>query len=126
MKGIHNYVSSFDVIRNANCKIELVDVVRCDDVHDLKQLERQFIENNDCVNIRVPSRSGNEYMRGYMREYRENHREDYNTKMREYMRNWGQELHVCECGSKVKTKSLKPHLKTKRHLQWETLDAQVV
>lgn len=41
--------------------IELLEEIEFDDKKQLKQVERKYIENNECININVPGRTLKEY-----------------------------------------------------------------
>ena len=148
LRGIGSYVMSFDIIKNNNYRIELVEEVNCSSKEELLVRERFHIENNECVNKVVPLRTDKEY---YL-----NHKEEMNQKSKEYyeknkehlkecQKKWVQEnkntesykkmkknnklkqkeLHgtiTCNCGSIVKnfTWDINRHEKTKKHKNFIT------
>tara|TARA_R110001606_G_scaffold3605_1_gene16115 strand:- start:139 stop:780 length:642 start_codon:yes stop_codon:yes gene_type:complete len=61
LEGKRNYVSSCDIIKNNDYKIELLELYPCNNRNELEARERLFIENNICVNKRIPSRNQKEY-----------------------------------------------------------------
>jgi len=72
------YVKSFDILKNGDYEIVLIEVYPCDSKNDLERRERYWIESMDCVNKVIPTRS--------KKEYKQNNREA----IQEYMRNWNE------------------------------------
>lgn len=50
--------SSIEIIKNGNYDIILVEIV--DNIDEIKDRERFYIENNDCININIPLRTQKE------------------------------------------------------------------
>tara|TARA_S200002703_G_scaffold148575_2_gene145419 strand:- start:3208 stop:3798 length:591 start_codon:yes stop_codon:yes gene_type:complete len=79
--------SSKILFTEGKCKIYLVEEYPCDNKHQLLQQERYYIENNDCINKRIPCRTKedlNKYYKKYRKEnkdiikqYREDNKEKY-------------------------------------------------
>jgi hypothetical protein len=59
--GKRRFITSFSVIENDNFNIELVENYPCTSKEELHRRERFYIENNDCVNKFIPTRTGPEY-----------------------------------------------------------------
>tara|TARA_R110001599_G_scaffold342754_1_gene564839 strand:- start:101 stop:766 length:666 start_codon:yes stop_codon:yes gene_type:complete len=59
-----------------NPQIELIENFPCNSKKELEQRERYFIENNECINIKIPGRT--------KQEYRENNKEIFKQKQNEY------------------------------------------
>jgi len=55
------YVYSFKVLECEDYKIELLEDYPCANVYQLKTRERYYIENNECVNKNIPTRTKKEY-----------------------------------------------------------------
>ena len=53
--------SSYKLFESGICKIYLVEKVSCEDKDELRQRERFYIENNECVNKNIPCRTKKEY-----------------------------------------------------------------
>ena len=66
--GKFHYLSSFDIIKNMSYEIILIEEVNCSNKEQLLKIEREHIEANECINIRIPSRSQKEYIE-YQKEY---------------------------------------------------------
>ena len=70
---------SRQIINRGNFQIELVENYSCETKHELHKRERFYIDNNECVNRIIPTRT--------QKEYRELHKE----KLKELNRTWEKE-----------------------------------
>ena len=73
-KGKRNSITSFQIIKNNNFNIVLVELCPGNSKDELPTRERIYIENNVCVNKKVPLRTGKEYYNDNKQEIREKHR----------------------------------------------------
>jgi hypothetical protein len=89
-----------------NLKIELLESYPCKNKNELETRERYYIENNDCVNKTIPTRSKNEYMK----EYHNAHKEQINEQK--------SKTYICECSSTITLGCKARHLRTKKHLEF--------
>jgi len=85
------YCTYFDIIKNNNCEIELIKFVIFKDKIELFQRERYYIENNNCINQKLPSRSRKEYAR---------------------------QRYICECGIDSAHDNKWRHEKSQRHINF--------
>jgi len=99
----YHYVTSFEIIKNNNYKIELIKFVIFKDKKKLHQIERFYIENNICVNKTIPTRTVKEYGKEY-RNINKDQIEELN-KIK----------YQCECGSSIRIDSKSRHFKTLTH-----------
>ena len=113
LKGNYCNVSSFEILKNNNYHIELIENVNCNDVYELRNRERYYIENCECINKYIPNRT---------REERKN-TEEYQIKnfiiqkkYREKHKDKIKEIVLCECGCEIRQNNLSRHKKTKKHL----------
>ena len=53
----HNYMTSFEIMKYASAKIELVEDYPCNTKKELLEKERFYIENNICCNSDIPGRN---------------------------------------------------------------------
>ena len=53
--------TSFEVLKNENYEIVLVELAPSNSKMELHQRERYHIENNECVNKQIPTRTDEEY-----------------------------------------------------------------
>ena len=85
------FVTSFNILQNENYNIILLE--ECDNItskEELRMRERYYIENNECVNKLIPTRTGKEYYidnKEKIKEYRKDNREHHKEYMKEYMKN---------------------------------------
>ena len=104
----YHYVSAFDVLQNSNYKIFLVETHPCNTKMELEMRERFFIENNDCVNKHIPTRTQHENY--------ENNKEVIKEKVREFRKN--SPRITCECGSVISKYDISKHNQTSKHLKY--------
>ena len=71
--------------------IELMENYPCDTKIELLKREKWYIENNECINIRIPTQTLNEN------------------------RNHIKNIIICECGCSSRKSAIKVHRKTKKH-----------
>ena len=110
LKGIHNNVKSFEIIKNDDYKIELIEICNIKTKQELLQRERYFIENSSCLNKTIPGRSRREY------------KDDNKDKIKEYYIANKDEINIkrnvkidCECGGKFTIRHKSCHFKTTKH-----------
>ena len=70
-------VKSFEVMGNDDYVIALVEPFPCDNKMELQQRERYYIENNDCVNKNIPTRTSAEYQIEHKERFAVLHAENY-------------------------------------------------
>ena len=61
LKGKCRFVTSFEIFKNNNYEIILIENYPCNFKDELHQRERFYIENNECVNKFIPCRTTEEY-----------------------------------------------------------------
>ena len=93
MNNNNNYITSYEVLKNGNYEILLIENYPCDSKYELLKKERYFIETMNCVNQIIPTRTKKEWI-------------DANRHNQT----------ICECGMRYTTKNKKDHLKTKQHI----------
>jgi hypothetical protein len=71
-----DFVSSFIIIENNNYNIILIEDCACEKKEQLLSKERFWIENTECVNLKIPLRTQKEW------------REDNKEKMKKYLKLW--------------------------------------
>ncbi len=126
--GTSNYMSSFLIIENNDYNIILVEKYPCEDKMELLKRERFYIDNNECVNIVIPTQTMNEYRKKYDKIYRAKNHEKileyekmYRAKNYEKIKNSNYkccEKHECICGGIYINKNKIKHEKTKKHLNY--------
>ena len=102
LKGLFNNVTSFDILKNNDYKIELLENCDIKTKQELLQRERYYIENNECLNKIVPGRNKKEYY-------------DVNKDKINIKRN---QMIDCECGRKYTIRNKARHLKSTKHQEF--------
>ncbi len=100
----HSFMTSFDIIKNNNYDIVLIEKCPCNDKEELHKKERFYIENMDCINICIPGRSKQESSKAT----REKHSEKIKQRKGKVC-----VCEVCNCNYTHNHKSR--HFKTKKH-----------
>jgi hypothetical protein len=108
INGKYHYVTSFELIKNNDCDIILLEDYSCENKQQLHARERKLIEDskNNCVNKNIPSRTHKEYYK----EYRNNNKQKLNE-----LKN---EKFDCICGGKYISCHRIRHFNTKLHLDY--------
>jgi len=130
--------ASFDIIKNNNYVILLVELYPCKSSDELRMREQYHIDlNADCFN-RNRAYATEEQKKEYIKEYYENNKEhlkeygkeyskEYYENNKEQTKIYGKEYrennkehlnqkHDCTCGGKYTTQNLSVHIKTKKHV----------
>jgi hypothetical protein len=87
LNGKHNYVSSFKILENDNYNIVLVEEFPCQNKNQLHARERYWIENTECVNMIIPTRTKKEWREDHKEEikiYLENNKEKISERWKQY------------------------------------------
>ena len=58
---LSGFCNSFKILQNGNYNIVLVKQIYCENMKELLDHERFFIENYECVNKNIPNRTKEEY-----------------------------------------------------------------
>ena len=146
----NNFCTSFKILEGGNYNIVLVEHYPCNSKEELLQRERFYIENNECVNRNIPTRTYEEYYKDYRllnaeklklygKHYREENKEKlhekkkmYNAlnaeKIKQYKKHYyetnNKVVVTCECGSSLLELNLLRHLKTKKHIAFINNDSK--
>ena len=138
LNGNHNYVSSFDIIKNGNYDIVLIESFTCNSKDELYAKERYWTNELDCVNRYKNQGLFNELgEKEYKKEYREINKDKINEKNKEYYEQninkilkYQEEYYVnhkdkicaykneknnCQCGGLYTHTNKSHHLKTIKH-----------
>jgi hypothetical protein len=65
LNGTGHYITSFEILKNDNYSIILLEVYSCDTKEQLNRKEREYIDNLECVNKYIPTRTHKEYYKKY-------------------------------------------------------------
>jgi hypothetical protein len=136
-KAPGNHCCSKDFI---NPEIILLENFPCNSKSELLIKEREYIENTDCVNLKLPCRTEKEWkeynkerrnkyyknnkeeLNKKKKEYREKNKEYYNGYMKEYREKNKEEINKkrreqfdCKCGGSFTPGHRARHFRTKKH-----------
>ncbi len=120
LEGVGGDMTSFEIIEKGNYEIVLVENYPCNSREELHRRERFYIENNECVNKRVPCRTRKEYYEEICekkKEYYEENREKILEKQKKYREDnrekilqKAKEKICCEiCGNEITKNHIKHH-----------------
>ena len=102
------------IINRNNYYYELVEVYSCNNVYELETRERWYIENNNCINNRIPTRTMKEWYEdntGYNKAYYQQNKEQMKEQRKEKI--------TCSiCGSIVRKCGLKRHQRTPKCINY--------
>ena len=96
-----------------NPKIYLVEDFPCDRKEQLLQRERFYIENNECINKRLPNRTPKEW-----RDSNKDKRSIVDKRYYDKNKDKQAEKGTCECGSVIRIRNKSHHIKSKKHIEY--------
>jgi hypothetical protein len=81
--------TAFEILKNPNCTIELIEEIKCDDKNIILEKEKQYIKDNinNVINKNIPNRSLKEYYQDNKQKYKDyysNNRDDKLKYQNEY------------------------------------------
>jgi hypothetical protein len=77
LNGTYHYIKSFEILKNENYDIFLLEKCKCITSKDeLHARERYYIENNECLNKVIPTRT--------LKEWRENNKDALRQYQKQY------------------------------------------
>jgi len=93
-----NYITSFEIFKKNNYEIVLIEEYPCDSRQQLETRERYYIENCECINKTIPTRTKQEYcdenkakIQEYKKEYNIQYRKENKEKIQEYKKQYREE-----------------------------------
>jgi len=102
LRGEKTFLTSFDIIKNNDYDIILLELVNCNSKDDLHKKERYYIETLDCINKVIPGRTQKEYKKvnkeccqKSCKKYYEKYKDKtlrHQKKMRIYKSSWGGDM----------------------------------
>jgi len=105
------------IINRNNYYYELIENYSCNNRYELETRERWYIESNECINKRIPTRSGKEWIVNNREKVLE-HKKTYYHKNKEQINEKLKEKMPCDiCGSIVRKGDIKKHQGTKKCLK---------
>ena len=131
LKGKNNYITSFDIIKNNDYEILLVESFPCDYKDDLLARERYWTNKIDCINKNKPGLLNElgqgEYNKQYNKQYKAENQEQINEYNKQYYvenQDHLNEKQYCKCGGMYTLSNKSKHMKTSKHrkyIQSETI-----
>ena len=143
LKGLRSNMTSFDILKNNDYKIELLEDCKIKTKDELTSRERHFIEHNDCVNKVIPGRTDKEYRdankenkkqyydlnkehliekkkiyRDANKEKIDNYQKAYRITNRDKIREHKNQKYNCQCGGQYTHDHKARHLRTDRHRKY--------
>ena len=109
LKGLFHNIKSFDILKNGDYKIELLENCNIKTKKELLERERFYVENNECVNKCIPGR----YDKGcqqYHKQYYIDNKNELNIKKKEKF--------DCLCGGQYTNVNKSRHIKTSKHIKY--------
>lgn len=94
-----SYKTSYQILDYDDYEISLVEDFSCSSKQELETRERWFIENNECVNKYIPTRSKKEYYKEHEKElkekkkkYYDDHKQEINERNKKYYKEHEKEI----------------------------------
>ena len=81
----HHFITSFEIIKNNNYVIVLVENYPCNSKDELHSRERFYIENNECINKNIPTRTINEWIEENKDRVTEQKKKYYNANKQTFL-----------------------------------------
>ena len=104
----HNYVSSFKILVNENYDIILIEDFPCERKEQLHARERYWIENTECVNKFIPTRTNKEWyednkekIKEHRKEYHKKYYENNKEKIKEYHKQYYKNKKIIELNENI-------------------------
>jgi len=134
-----SYKTSHQILDYEDYQISLVEDFPCSSKKELETRERWYIENNECVNKNIPTRTMNEWSKKYYEEhkqeileknkkYRGDHKQELSEKNKKYREKHKQKLSqkrkekiICPCGTELTKEHIRRHEQSKKHQNWEKI-----
>lgn len=124
LEGNGDNVSSFEVMKQNDFQILLLELYPCNDITELIAREQYWIELIPCINKNKAFRTQEEsktYYTQHKREWRKNNPEKYKEETKRYndanREKYNETIH-CECGGKSAYGKLKRHQRSKKHQEY--------
>jgi hypothetical protein len=112
LNGKDHYITSFDIIKNNNYKIECIEVLKNTTKQIILEREKYFIQNTKCINIIIPIRSKEEHEIQFS-IYRKKGEKWYQSK-----NDWEHKKYECICGSITNQAKKFRHNKSIKHINY--------
>jgi hypothetical protein len=128
LKGKYHFVTSFEIFKNDDYDIILIENVKCDSKDQLTGRERYYIESLECINKVIPGRTDKEYKQDNKEKIRQyyddnkkkilEHQQQYRDNNKEKIKHQKKTKHICNCGASYTTAHKARHMKTSKHQKY--------
>jgi hypothetical protein len=118
------YSSSY-VIEGGDYEVSVVELFPCETQSQLETRESFYIKKNECVNVQIPGRTKQEWHienRDRMLDLMATRRENKSDEIKEYANT----KVMCGCGEMVSRTNMSRHVKTKKHIEFTSSDAEEI
>lgn len=129
-EGKRRYITSFEIIKENDCEITLLENVNSNNKKQLSLMERKYIDEIECVNKFKPLRNKKEWREANKekiklreKKYRKENRakrkiyeQEYNRKNKEKINARVSEKITCDCGTVMRRDSKSKHMRSKIHI----------
>lgn len=127
--GTYGYTTSFECITDPNHYIELLELCPCNSKDELHLCERKWIDQLECVNKYIPTRTKQEYhnknkehISQYKKEWANSNQDalakrskEYYQENKEKIKEYKKKMHACDCGSIIRYSTKAQHERSKKH-----------
>ena len=111
LRGLMNYLASFDIIKNNNYTIELIELYPCKNKIELTMKENDYIKSIVCVNRQKAYRSNNDIKERYKQDaekFKLNNPEKYKAIQERRC----EQIECIVCKNKVSKRNMARHMKS--------------
>ena len=123
LNGLFHNVTSFEIIKNNNYKIELLEDCNIKTKQELLARERFFIKNNECLNKYIPG-SCDKGIQQYKKQWYIDNKDKLNNIHKAYNaknKDKANEKFVCQCGGRYTRCGKSIHNKSNKHINFYNL-----
>jgi hypothetical protein len=108
LNNTRKYRKSYDIIKNNDYKMELVELFPCNSKIELLKREQYYITNNNCINENIPARTSKEWYQDNKKKqkikskkwYEENKERKLKLQKLRYEK-LKKEMFTCKCGEYI-------------------------
>jgi vacuolar-type H+-ATPase subunit H len=132
LNGKYHYVTSFELVKYDDCKIELICDYHCNSKKELCEKEGEIQREMDCINKNIAGRTKKEWCdenRDEMLKQRKKHYEDNKDEILKYQKKHYEDNKdeiskrrsvkiTCECGAIIRNDGKLQHYKTNKHIKF--------
>ena len=112
--GNANYMTSFDILKNADYNIILIELYPCNSKDELLARERHHIDTVECVNKNKPGLLKELGQKLYSKEYRDTHLEYYKAKDKKRR----ETKCKCQCSGRYTNCHKAEHFRSQKHVNY--------